>query len=544
MFGKSDTKLVMKRLPIDVSNFRTMIDGNYLYIDKTEAIYNLIQKRRFYFLSRPRRFGKSLLISTLHELFQGNKELFKDLWIGSSDYMWSAYPVIRLDFSALSRETSHEFKQDLIWHLEEVARNNGIDLSGASSVGTKLKSLITQLAQKAPVVVLVDEYDSPLLHNLEKPAVAKALQRTLKDVFSVIKSCDGYGHIHAIFITGVTKFAKTTIFSGINNLYDLTLRPEAAALLGYTERELHHYFSDYVKEYAQLNGMTVVDVFENLKTWYNGYRFSSDTTKVYNPYSILHCFEDKRIANYWLETGTPGFLIELLKSQYEEFDAIESIELSAESLGTFELSDIPIIPVLLQAGYLTIADYDDATQTYKLTYPNAEVRLSFKKYLLISLSNTTIQKTDTLLARFRSALKTADMSLFCATLKHLFANIPHQLHIAKEAYYHSLLHFLCDVLGFENVSEVSVATGRIDMVLQTHDYVFVFEFKLKATGKKALDQILDHKYYAKYMRYDKPIMLVGISFKTKGKHLLIDYVSQMVGKGRQSSDINNTVNSF
>jgi hypothetical protein len=517
----------LKRLPVDLSHFKTMIEDNYLYVDKTEIIYQLFSRRRLYFLSRPRRFGKSLLISTLKELFSGNKKLFKDTWIGQQkDYAWKQHPVLHFDFSILSHETSQEFKNDLIWSLEQMAKNHGISLAKVPTLSTKFSTLIERLSTKHKVVILIDEYDAPLLHNLDNIPVAKALQKVMRTFFSVIKGADARGHIHAVFITGVTKFAKTSLFSGINNLVDITLSPDACTLCGYTKDELTSYFKEYAQAFAKANSMSQQKVFDIVQDWYNGYRFSKDPTKVYNPYSVTHFFDQNDLKNYWLETGTPSFLIELLKGQAGELENIENTELNSSYFGSFEIGSLPIIPILVQAGYLTITDYNPERQTFKLNYPNKEVGESFKSYLLASLSHTNARSVEMAIAHFRYALDTNNMELFVATLKNLLANVPYQIYRVNEAFFHSLFQLLVDLLGIEGQSEVSSASGSIDTVLQTHNSIFIFEFKFKKSDKKALKQIIEKRYYEKYLRLKKPIILVGLSFNIKNKQLALDWTSK------------------
>jgi len=516
----------MKRLPVDVSNFPLMINNNYLYIDKTQIIHHLITKRRLYFLSRPRRFGKSLLISTLKELFSGNKKLFKDLWISKSDYKWPKHPVIQLDFSDENFETSQEFASSLSDTLDEIGKSFDIDVTDKTLLAPKFKKLITELSQKNSVVILIDEYDSPILNNIDNLVKAKAIQKVMKLFFNVIKSLDAKGYIHAVFITGVTKFSKTSIFSGLNNLNDITLEPEAAALLGYTKEELTSYFKEYADQFAKKSNSSTQKIFEDIQTWYNGYRFSRGNDKVFNPFSVIRCFDTQNITNHWLETGTPGFLMELLKAQYTVLEDLENAEISAQSLGTFEIGRLPIIPILFQAGYLTINTYNEETQQYTLTYPNQEVGQSFKRYILASLvknDERTVEKTT---AQLKRALDENNIKLFCTALKSLLANIPHNLHGKTESYYHSLFHVLMDALGLDSQSEVTSSVGRIDLVIQTKKRIFLFEFKFKSTAQLALNQIIKQRYYEKYVHLKTPITLIGLSFNVKRKELFLDWIKK------------------
>jgi hypothetical protein len=502
----------MKKLPIDVSTFKIMIDEDYLYVDKTEQIYKaIVQEGRYFFLSRPRRFGKSLLLSTLKEIFLAQRELFRELWIYKSSYEWIEYPVIYLNFSDLSIETSQELKISLSWALEESAQEYEVDISSAPLLGTKLKSLVKSLALRNKVVILIDEYDYPLINNLHNLRIAEANRRVLRNFFSVIKSMDAY--LRAIFITGVTKFSKTSIFSGLNNLNDLSLDPIASTLLGYTEEEITSNFSDYSNLMAEHEGTTRDKIEQEIQLWYNGYRFSREPSKVYNPFSVLYCLKKQDFENYWFESGTPSFLVELLSNKPESLENIENIELSSDSLGAFDVEDLPLITVLFQTGYLTIRDYDKAIKKYKLGYPNLEVRESFKKYLLAAFAKSDIPTVETVLSQLTQAIVNDTIELFCTTLQSLFAHIPYQLHIPQECYYHSLLQLLGSLLGMDIQSEVSTDKGRIDLVLTTKTHIYIFEFKLNAEPATALRQIEERRYYEKYLIDKKKITLVGVAFK-------------------------------
>ena len=366
----------MKKLPVDVSNFRTLIEEGYLYIDKTKLIHTLIEEGKYYFLSRPRRFGKSLLISTLEEIFLGSKELFRGTWIGSSSYSWSHHPVVKLNFSTLDVSSSSALQTSLSLELDDIAEEHGVDLSKYPTPGTKLKGLIKRLSKTAKVALLIDEYDYPLVHNLRHLDVARENQELLGNFFSVIKGLEEY--IRAVFITGISKFAKTSIFAGMNNLNDLSLDPLAASLLGYTEEEITSYFGPYI---TQLAGVQDEDTIrEMMRLWYNGYCFSRIAVKVYNPFSILYLFKKQKFDNYWFESATPSFLVKLLAQEEYPLDKLTGVEETSRSLGTFTLDDLPLTTLLFQTGYLTISSYDAAQDTYTLDYPNLEVQASYTSF--------------------------------------------------------------------------------------------------------------------------------------------------------------------
>lgn len=367
----------MKKLARDMSNFPTMIKEGYLYVDKTKQISNLFKGGdRYFFLSRPRRFGKSLLLSTLHSLFKGDKELFKDLWIGKQeDFEWREHPVIHLDFSLLSHKNPAELEKSLNYRLDKEALSHGIDISLAYNPKTKLELLVEGLSKKNSVVVLIDEYDKPILDHVHNPEVAYAQREVLKEFYDGFKGLDAY--LRCIFITGVSKFSKTSIFSGLNNLVEISYEPEAADIVGYTEEEVEKNFKEFLKDYAAENKVPYADVLPKVKYWYNGYQFSERPLKVYNPYSLTYFLRRKKFRNYWFESGTPSFLIELLKKTPLKLREIESKMFTLSSLGTFGMIDISLEALLFYSGYLTIVEYSKKHDAYRLGYPNEEIRQSF-----------------------------------------------------------------------------------------------------------------------------------------------------------------------
>jgi Predicted AAA-ATPase/PD-(D/E)XK nuclease superfamily len=512
----------MKFLPINISTFSTIITGNYIYVDKTQYIYDLYSTgNRYHFLSRPRQFGKTLLVSTLKELFSNNRNLFEGLWISTSNYQWVEYPIVHIDFTRIAHRTSEQLEQDLVRYLSAIAEQYGLAIS-SDIPESLLDQIVVGLAQRNKVVVLIDEYDYPLLSHLHDIKVAKKIQTILKSLYGVLKGLDPY--LHAVFMTGVSKFAKTSIFSGINNLIDITLTHESAHLLGYTKREIEHYFKPYITHAAHENNKLNQSIIEDITRWYDGYRFSENIQeKVYSPYSVLNYLKDKKLKNYWFSSGTPSFLIHLLKTQYYTLQNIEDIELSSDSLGTFEIDNIPLIALLFQTGYLTIVDYDQTNNTFKLNYPNKEVSESFKKYIVRILANANVQTVETTVQHMITSLKDNDIDTFCLSLQSLFANIPYHLHIEQERYFHSLFQFLGSLLGLTIQSEVATDKGRADLVITTQTHIYIFELKFKIDAETALQQIEELRYYERYIIGQKSIILVGLAFNYRDKKLTLDW---------------------
>ncbi len=514
----------MKLLPVDVSSFSTIIQGNYVYVDKTKYIYDLYSEGgRYHFLSRPRRFGKTLLVSTLHELFSGNKKLFKGLWIEKSDWQWKQYPVIHLDLATTPCLSPQELRDNINRALRRIAVSYKLDISKEDTPESTLVHMVNKLSElygPSSVVILIDEYDYPILKYLEHTEKAAAYREILKSFYGTLKGLDK--HLRAIFLTGVTKFAKTSIFSGLNNLNDISLKKEASVLLGYTEQEIGKYFAGYIKNIAKKQDISVSSLRSAMKRWYNGYSFSSaDDFRVYNPFSVLYFLRDEEFHNYWFESGTPTFLIALLKTQFYSLNDLKTSSMDRESLGTFEINDIPLIPLLFQAGYLTIASYDKQTTLFTLDYPNEEVRLSVARQLTAILSHSKPSEIPQVVVSLGKALRNNDAEAFCESIQSLFANIPYNLHIAQEKYFHSLLQAVGMLLDAEVQSEVVTDKGRIDLVITTKTHVYVFELKFKATAETALAQIKRNKYYERFVIKRKKIVLIGLSFTYITKKLKI-----------------------
>ncbi len=519
---------MLKKLPIDVSSFEIMIKDNYLYIDKTQDIYNIfIKGHRFYFLSRPRRFGKSLLVSTLKELFSGNKELFKDLWIYNSDYDWQQYPVIHLDFSQIEHLTAQELRINLNDTLNKIAKDYNITLEYNSTPGASLKDLIENLSKINKVVILIDEYDKPILDHLNNIEEAEKQREILRSFYGVIKGQDA--NLRSVLLTGVTRFAKTSIFSGLNNLNDISLKPEAAQLLGYTQDELLKYLMPYIENFAHKLNISKQELLKELKYWYNGYRFSEENIYVYNPFSVLYSLNDTKLINYWFTSGTPTFLIHLVSNQYYSLETLDQVEISVNNLDNFDIEDIDLVTLLFQTGYLTISDYNQTTHKVKLNFPNYEVKYSFTNFLVKALSKVSPHKLSLLSSQLIKALEDNNITEFCHKLEILFSSIPYSIISGeKESYYHALLQFLFSLLSLESQSEILTNNGRIDLVLETKKYIYIFEFKLNKSAQIAIQQIKDKKYYQRFLDKNKKIVIIGLNFINSKDKTELDFITEYI----------------
>jgi hypothetical protein len=499
-----------KPLQPSTYTFRDLIDGGFLYVDKTRYLYELVRYAKgVYFLARPRRFGKSLMVSTLAEIFQGNRELFRGLWLDSSDYQWQVYPVIRLDFSQQSVKDADTLEKVIDLYNEEIAQNYGITLRGFD-YQSRFRNLITQLGKERKVVILIDEYDKPMLDNIENLPAAQRIRETLKSFYTVIKATDSY--IRFVFITGISKFSRVGVFSGLNHLEDLTMRPTFATALGITEDELRQDFQEHLIAFAQQEQVSMIDLLQKIRDWYNGFCFVEGCQSVYNPFSTLQLLKTQRFSNYWFESGTPTFLIKLIKERGYDVGQLEKLELSELGFSTYELESLEIIPLLFQTGYLTIKSYDKERSLYQLDYPNAEVENAFLTYLLAAFSTVPKGLNAGYLWQLLDALRANNFDRFFEVLAVFFANVPYDLHLPQEKYYQTVFYLIFKLLGIYADAEVKTNQGRIDAILELKERIFLFEFKLDGSAADAIQQIKTHNYAQKYRLTDKPLTLVGVNF--------------------------------
>ena len=508
----------MKKLPIGLQDFKRLRTENYLYVDKTELLYQLATDGVYYFLSRPRRFGKSLLVSTLAELFRGSQELFEELWIHDRWDWQQTYPVLDFRFNKSGYKVSG-LEAFLYEELADRAAAYGITLK-KSSYPAQLEELIIALAQQHQrVVILIDEYDKPILDYLDDLPQARANREILKNFYSVLKPLDPY--LRFVLLTGVSKFSRVSIFSELNNLKDLTLHSRYPTLLGYTQNELEQYFADRIDQLAPSFGGREA-LLTQIKRWYNGYSWDAQNF-VYNPFSVLNFFDQGDFQNFWFETGTPTFLVKLLNRERKY--NLENQQVSALVLSAFEIERIDAYTLLFQTGYLTICARDG--QTYTLSYPNQEVKHALLQHLLAEYSGEYPSQTAIRALQLKEALAQDDVAGFVAVLNGLFASIPYQIFIAdKEAYYHSVIFLSLSLVDLFVQAEVSQAKGRPDAVVHTESAIYVLEFKLDQSAEVALEQIKTNHYAAPYLSQGKAVRAVGFNFSSEQK--AIDQWQQLV----------------
>jgi hypothetical protein len=507
----------MKQLPLGIQHFDQLIEKDCIYVDKTAQLAELL-KIQAAFLARPRRFGKSLLLSTIAQLFMGRKDLFKGLW-AENNWDWNrVHPVIhfymdRTGFRDLG------LTKGLMTHLDNLARLQGVSLS-ANTPALRLEEFIEKLHKKhnKRVVVLIDEYDKPMLDVLDQPEKAEENRLILGDFYGILKPLGD--KLEFLMLTGISKFSQVSVFSKLNQLRDITLSPKFSSLLGYTQTELETYFADYLKAaQAELNS-SEADLLQEIKHWYNGYSWDAKNY-VYNPVSFMNFCDEKHFRNYWFATGTPGFLIQQLRKK--DYFAIEDIEVSQEVFESYTLENMDPLILLFQTGYLTIKSIS-RYNTYVLTYPNYEVQSSLTRHLMSAVGRLDTTVPGPTVFRLREAFFQNDLERAISIVNTLFENIPGTLNRKKvEADYHAMLYLVFRYMGLNANAEVSGLRGRSDAVLHTPTNVYVIEFKLDKSARKAIDYLREKGYAEKHRHDGKPVLLLGINFSRK-KRLVDDWL--------------------
>lgn len=510
----------MKNLPIGVQSFSKLINRKFLYIDKTRDIYNLFARGGlYYFLSRPRRFGKSLLLSTLEEIFSGNRELFKGLWIYDK-IEWTKHPVVHLDLSTITHQSPEMLEKSLDGLVEKIASDHNIQLNHQLFLKEKFGQLLEKLSKKGDVVVLIDEYDKPVIEYMEedKIEIAKKNRDVLKNFYAIIKASDPY--LRFVLITGVSKFSKTSVFSDLNNLRDITIDDRFSTLLGYTQDELEHYFSSYLEPMAEKRGTLKNVLVETIRKWYNGYSWDGENF-VYNPFSILNLFDSGKFKNYWFSTGTPSFLIKSIKNRQSNVISFEKLAVKSDTFESYDIEKQEIPALLLQTGYLTIKKITvkNESETYHLSYPNKEVRDSFLTHLFKEYAQKDANFSTQLLGNIGEALDSGDMERFIQELKSLFSSIPYHIFIGeKEAYYHTIIYLILKLNGAAVTPEDATNIGRIDAVVESGNKIYIMEFKM-GSGQEAITQIKEKKYFEKFQGKGKEVVLLGVGFDPEQRNI-------------------------
>ncbi len=501
----------MKRFPIGIQTFRKIVAGEFIYVDKTQDIYRLMTEGGgYYLMSRPRRFGKSLLISTLAEIFKGRKELFEGLWIHDK-IEWREHPVITIDFMSISSETPEALRTSLKQCVLDIAGEFDLSLDEERDYKQAFLELLKKLSSHGKTVILIDEYDKPIIDHIQRPDIAAENREILRTFYEVIKSSDNF--LEFVFITGVSKFSKVSIFSGLNNLDDITLDERFSTMMGYTPAEMTRYFGTY------LEGWDVS--LEDVRKWYNGYSWDGRRF-VYNPLSLMLFLSKKKFGNYWFSTGTPSFLLKLIRENKVDVQRFENYETNILLFDSFDVDRINLFSLLFQTGYLTIKEIRQVSPTravYRLSYPNAEVKESFLEYIAADYTGMFPNEMGSLVYALMEKIERDDIEGFIEVFKSLFASVPYDIFIReREAYYHTVIYLVLKLLGINISVEVETNQGRIDAVLETGHHIYVIEFKI-GSASEAMAQIEARQYHQRFKTSGKAITLVGIGIDSELRNL-------------------------
>ena len=520
----------MKRIDSGNSSFEKIRQSGNIYIDKTKYLYNLLTDgRTYYFLSRPRRFGKSLTLSTLDAIFKGKRELFKGLYIDSTDYDWKEYPVIHIDFSKCARSTSEEIKKWINNQIMGIATLYNIELKEEDGFDSNLDILINKCSSKGKVVILIDEYDSLLNNNINNENI-EGIREVLRGFYSVIKADST--SIRFCFITGVTKFSKMSIFSSMNNLVDISMDDEYSTMLGYTQKELEENFSEYIEKAIKDNKKNREEYLAQIKRWYDGYKFSANGESVYNPVSVGLFFSNGGIefSNYWISTGGMTYLLtEIAKRVKFDISIDTNLEISGNTLQSTDIIQMTktdvnkdsFMSLLYQSGYLTIKKVEDNRERkfYTLGYPNEEVEEGLTGMFLPLYLGQSVTTDGVSRILFLFDKGKVDEAL--ESFKRIYSSIPYnEIVFNKENAWHASFISMMRLMGADIVGEVTTNIGRIDAVLTCPNYIYIIEFKFNQSAEKAIEQIREKKYYESYLDTNKKIHLLGINFSTEEKNIV------------------------
>ena len=510
---------IMRKLPIGIQTFADIRRDNYLYVDKTAFVWKMANTGKPYFLSRPRRFGKSLLLTTFEAYFEGKRELFEGLAIEQMETEWKAYPVLHLDLNAEKYDSPERLVSILERHLNVWEDRFGKD-SREETLSDRFSGIIRRASEQAGcgVVALVDEYDKPLLQALGDRELLTDYRDTLKAFYGVLKSADRY--LRFVFLTGVTKFAQVSVFSDLNNLNDISMKPQYATLCGITLEELTRTFAPELRQLGETNGLTPEEALTQMQRRYDGYHFSEFCEGVFNPFSVLNVFDGYKFSNYWFQTGTPTFLVELLqKSDFDLRTLIDGVEAPASSFTEYRVDMNNPVPLLYQSGYLTIKEYDRRFDRYLLEFPNEEVRYGFISFLVPFYTSVKDSDQSFYIGKFVEELEGGDYDAFLTRLQAFFADFPYELNTRTERHYQVVFYLVFKLMGQFTRAEVRSAKGRADAVVKTSDYIYVFEFKLNGTAEEALKQINDRGYLIPYQADSRHLIKVGVEFSATERNI-------------------------
>ena len=503
----------LKKCPLGVQTFSEVREGDYIYIDKTDMVYRMTQSFKYVFLSRPRRFGKSLLASTFHSYFSGKKELFKGLAIERLETEWAEHPVLHFDMSLGKHMDKEQLERFLGERLAFEERKYGIE-NPAKDINDRLTNLIVTAFEKtgSKVVVIIDEYDAPLLDVVHEDELLPQLRQVMRNFYSPLKACDPY--LRFVFLTGITKFSQMSIFSELNNLKNVSMMPEYAGICGITLEELQTKLTDYVDALADNLNLTREQAVQLLGKRYDGYHFCWPSPDIFNPFSLLNALSDKRVDSYWFASGTPTYLIEMMRKFGVAPSQIGPTEAMASAFDAPTERMTSLIPLLYQSGYLTIKDYYEEDNIYVLDIPNKEIRIGLMESLLPSYVQSGFNAGLVTVSKMNRALRQGDLEGMLRLLQQYLLTIPQCDNTNYEGHYQQLLFVIFSLLGEYVDVEVRTATGRVDMVMQAFGKLYLFELKLNRSAAAAMQQINLNDYPARFSQCGLPIVKVGINFDT------------------------------
>ena len=507
-----------KIYPIGIQNFEKIRNDGYLYIDKTALMYQMVKTGSYYFLSRPRRFGKSLLISTLEAYFKRKKELFTGLAVERLEKDWIKYPILHLDLNIEKYDTPESLDNILEKSLTAWEKLYGAEPS-ERSFSLRFAGIIERACKQAGqrVVILVDEYDKPMLQAIGNEKLQKQFRDTLKPFYGALKTMDGY--IKFAFLTGVTKFGKVSVFSDLNNLDDISMRKDYVEICGVSDQELHENLDIELHEFAETQGLSYDKLCTKLKEYYDGYHFTHNSIGIYNPFSLLNAFKYKEFGSYWFETGTPTYLVKLLKKHHYDLEQMAHEETDAQVLNSIDSESTNPIPVIYQSGYLTIKGYDERFGIYRLGFPNREVEEGFIRFLLPFYANVNKVESPFEVQKFVREVETGDYDSFFHRLQSFFADTTYEVIREQELHYENVLFIVFKLVGFYTKVEYHTNDGRIDLVLQTEKIIYIMEFKLNGTAEEALQQINDKHYALPFEADGRKLFKIGINFSEKTRNI-------------------------
>ena len=501
-----------RQLPVGIQSFEVLRTDGCLYVDKTAMIYRIASTSIPYFFSRPRRFGKSLLLSTFKAYFEGRKDLFEGLAISTLETKWEEYPVLYLDLNAERYESVEYLEAILSDHLHQWEGFFGKD-EREETLSRRFSGVIRRAYEKTGkrVVVLIDEYDKPMLSAILDDDLSKAYRSIMKAFYGVLKSSGQY--LRFVFLTGVTKFAQVSVFSDLNHLADISFKPDYTTLCGITKTELLQFLTPELKVLAEKQNMTFEEAVDKMTQQYDGYHFAPNTDAMFNPFSVLNALKFSDFDNYWFQTGTPTYLVNLLKeSDYDLRLLVDGIEVKPSAFREYRADINNPIPMIYQSGYLTIKGYDKEVDLYTLCFPNDEVRYGFIEFLTPYYTSVTDGSGGFHIGAFYRELKSGNIEAFMERLKVFFANIPYDLNNKNEKHYQAIFYVIFTLAGQYAQTEVKSAKGRADAVVKTKDYIYVFEFKLNGTAEEAIAQIDDKGYLIPYQLDGRKLIKIGVEF--------------------------------